>query len=354
MKLLAVGGALLVAGAAVLACGDDDDTGNGVSPTVDGGTSNDGGGSTSPDGTFACTAKQVEPVGSLPNRTANGMVGNATKLFGWYPDAIVQLPKAGGESTTLYAPTAGRVLGVLASGDDVYTAETPTDTDQPYKLVRISAATGAATTLVTRTRAQGSFGDLVAIDDTSIFYFHEDTLFRQPRAGGAPVEIAETGLLKAQVFGPDLILTGGLGSDVVWRVPRNAASKAEAVKLTDKAGCFGQLTAVEGGYYCAGTLTLQKLGPDFAPAEKIWDAQDGLDGETARLSRIVGIDGSRVFFSVGGAITVRAFDIGAPSTSIVGCGADGVLEGVVDTSAVYLRVMPADEDQPWPVLRLAR
>lgn len=366
MKLLAVGGALLVAGAAVLACSGDDETNSGTAPGVDGGTSNEGG-STTPDGTFTCNTKATQ-IGALPNRSANGMAANDTTIFAWdngggldtgsgsKTGAIVKLAKSGGDVTTLYAPTSTKVdlVGLLVSGDDVFTTEITNDDAETHKLVRISASSGTATTVAERPGTQEDFGELVAVDDASVFYFHGDSLFRQPRAGGAPFEIAKTGFLSAQVFGPDLILGGGgLGQSPLWRVARNATTDS-AVKLTDNTGCFGQLTPVEGGYYCAETTTLKKLGADFAPAETIWRDTDGTDGDTARLPRIIGIVGNKAYFSVAGATTVRAFDVGATSTTLLGCGADGVLEGVVDATAVYVRVMPAEDGQPWPIMKLAR
>lgn len=368
MKLLAVGGALLVAGATILACSSDDDAANGTTPGVDGGTSNEGGGSTAPDGTFTCDKKATQ-IGALPNRAANGMAANDSAIFAWdngggldtgagsKTGAIVKLAKTGGEVTTLYAPTSttADLVGLLVSGDDVFTTETTSDDTQTHKLLRISATTGTATTVAERPGTQEDFGDLVAVDDASVFYFHGDSLYRQPRAGGAPVEIAATGFLSAQVFGADLLLGGGgLGQTPLWRVPRNAASKAEAVKLTDNTGCFGQLTPVEGGYYCAETTTLTKLGADFKPAETIWKDTDGTDGDKARLPRILGIEGTRAYFSVAGATTIRSFDIGATTTTLVGCGADGVLEGVVDATTVYVRVTPTEDGQPWPIMKLAR
>lgn len=369
---------LAMAGCAVLGCSDD--ASSSPSEGGDGGTEQDGSGNQNADGgpqndgsSGSCTGPAAAQVGLFGAKAAR-LQHTSDALFVWdrgagdpspssgTTGAIMKLPKAGGEASVLYKPTVAShvVLDVLAEGSDVFTAEFDNDTnsDTDGVLLRIPAGGGSATPVATLSATSDDFGNLVAIDATSVFFTQNDSLYRVPRAGGAPVEIATLGgeLVVAQIVGDDLILSQKLAGTNVWRVPRSAASPAEAVKLTDQSNCMGDLLAVPGGYYCASTLAVTKLDANFVAGAKVYDLLDS--GDPGSLPRFAGLDGTRVLFGAKAAANTtgpfRSFELGTTTSNVIACGIGSWLEAVVDPSAVYLLQQQPGADAPMQVVKFTR
>lgn len=380
-KIFLVMAGLVVSSGAVVACSSDDAAssptgdGDGNSTPDTGNDDHDGdaGNSQTQTDSGACSGPAASQIG-LFGTMAMRLQQTADALFVWdiragdtsastgNTGAIMRMPKTGGDPTVLYKPSVNThaVLDVLAEGADVYTAEFDNDGNSSTAgvLLRIPAAGGAATTVATLTKSSNDFGNLVAVDDKSVFFTQNDSLYRVARAGGVPVEIAALGVetISAQIFGDDLILSQKLAGSSVWRVPRTAASKAEAQKLTDRNNCMGDLLAVTGGYYCASTLSITKLDSNFVVGDKVYSLLDS--GDPGAVPRFAGVDGNHVLFGAKASASApgpfRSFDVGETSTKIIACGIGSWLEAAVDANAVYLLQQQAGTDAPTQVVRFMR
>lgn len=377
-RTLLVTASMLAAGWMTFACSGDED---GAAPPTGGtedagdGDQADGGNEDAPaPGNGRCKGPEATPIGAFGpkamrlQQTTDALVvwdigaGDASASVG-KTGAIVRLAKAGGEPSELYKPSnnAHKVLDVLADGDDVFTTEFDGSASPSTngKLLRIPAGGGAAVEIAQLPLNSDDFGNLVAVDATSVFYMANQSLYRAPRAGGsAPVAIATLGVeaIAGQVIGADLVLTQKLAGSTVWRVPRAATSPADAMKLTDENNCLGDLLAVTDGYYCASTLSVAKLDANFVVGETVYSLLNS--GDPGALPRFAGIDGDKVLFGAKASANApgpfRRLTIGETTSEVIACGIGSWLDAVFDASAVYLLQEQAGETTPTQVVKFTR